>query len=191
LSRLAAIRLLTATVRSLPGCWITLRQARQEASDDSVSQALNLAAMLARLDRPQEALAAIPQLQAASAYGRGAAAYVRVMIATELKDADALDTALAEVCGLAPAFPELRQDALVVAGRDEEAASVLRERLADPGLRTAALIEIQNYPEDPAPPRVLQWRARGKALAARPEVRHEISQFGRVNNYELAAIGGE
>jgi beta-barrel assembly-enhancing protease len=163
-----------------------MRRANEESKPDAVSHALNLAIMLARLDRPQEALAALPKIDTASAYGHGVAAYARVMIASELNDESALEAAMADLRELAPTFPQLLEHALVAAGKNDEAAAVLRERLSDPVLRTEALVEIQNYADHPAPDRALQWRAARRALRDRRDVRRLVDEYGRVSSYRLA-----
>lgn len=165
-----------------------MRRASEESKQDLVSQPLNLAYALASLNRPQEALAALPPLQGASVYGHLVAALTRVMAASELNDSADLAAALEELRGHVAEYPSMLQQALIVAGKQDEAAARLMSRLSDPELRTDALVELQDYADTPAPPRVVQWREQLKALRDRPDVRHEIAAQGRVRSYPLPGV---
>lgn len=167
-----------------------LRRAVQDAKGDRISHSLNLAVFLAKLNRPQEALAAIPTLEDASVYGRAVAAMARVMIAMEMGDLTELNQALDDLRTLAQDYPGTRERALIVAGREDEAVAALVARLSDPDLRTDALVELQDYAEHPGPPRVTEWRQRLSALRNRPEVRREIATYGRIRRYPIAGVGG-
>jgi len=167
-----------------------LRRAVQDATGDRISHSLNLAVFLARLNRPQEALAAIPTLEDASAYGRAVAAMARVMIAVEMGDQTELNRALDDLRTHAQDYPGTRERALIVAGREDEAAAALVARFSDADLRTDALVESQDYAEHPGPRRVIEWRERLTALRNRPEVRREIAAYGRIRRYPIAGVGG-
>lgn len=164
-----------------------LRRAAQESKDDPVSHALNLASFLAALNRPQEALAAIPPLEKASPYGQAVAAMVRVKATVELGEPAALQAALDGLLACTRQFPGLRQSALVVAGREDDAVRTLLERLSDPQERSDALVELQHYQDDPAPVRTTEWRERANALRERPQVREAIDRYGHVRSYALPA----
>ncbi len=165
-----------------------LRRASQE-SKDGVSHALNLASFLAELDLPQEAVAAIPPLEKASDYGKAVAAMVRVKAASELDDRAALDAGLDDLRKRAQTYPGTFELALIVAGRDEEAAATLLARLADPDERSDALVELQDYAEHPAPPQVIAWRKRLAALRERTDVRRAIKAYGRIGSYAVPGVG--
>jgi tetratricopeptide (TPR) repeat protein len=165
-----------------------LRRACEESKQDLVSHPLNLAEALAGLNRPQEALAALPPLQGASVYGHLVAALTRAMVASELNDSTAIAAALEELRGHVAEYPGMLQQALIVAGKQDEAAALLASRLSDPELRTDALVELQDYADTPAPPRVTQWREQLKALRNRPDVRHDITEQGRVGSYPLPGV---
>ena len=162
-----------------------LRRAVQESKDDPLSFSLNLASLLARLDHPQEALAAVPDLKHASAYGRAKASFVQVQIASQLSDTAQLETALAELRTQAQKFPTIFERALLVADRNDEAAAQLTARLADPELRSDALVSVQDYADPPAPPRVLTWRQRELALRARADVQRAIDAYGHIRRYQI------
>lgn len=166
-----------------------LRRAAEESKADRVSHALNLANFLTVLNQPQAALTAMPPLEEASSYGRAVAASVRVKAAAELGDPAALQAALDDLLANTQQYPAVRQRALIVAGKEDEAAATLLARLADPDERTDALVELQHYLDDPAPARTTEWRAREQAVRDRPEVRQAIDRYGRIRSYPLPGIG--
>ena len=164
------------------------RRACEESTQNHVGHCLNLASNLAKLDRPREALAAMPPLNDASPGQRAFAAQVRVMAASELDDSAALAAALEDLPTQTANYPGNREWALVVAGRQDEAATVLLSRLSDPELRTDALLELQDFADHPAPPRETQWRGQIVALRNRSDARQAIAASGRIANYPLAGI---
>jgi tetratricopeptide (TPR) repeat protein len=165
-----------------------LREAREESKQDLVSHALNLANLLAELNRPQEALAALPPLDSASAYGHVVAAGVQVMAAAESEDRAGLDAALALLRAQERDNPRSLVEALVIAGRDDEAAAELVARLADPHRRSDALVDLQDYADHPAPALVTGWRQRLLALRARPDVHRAVEACGRIRSYPIAGV---
>lgn len=167
-----------------------LRLACQESRQESlVSHGLNLASFLATLDRPQEALAAIPSLEHASAYGRAVAAQTRVMVASELGDAAGLKAALDDLREDAQDYPDIRESTLIIAGREDEAAAILVARLADTNLRADALVELQDYANPPAPSRAISWRERQSAVRGRAEVLRAVDSYGRIRRYAVPGVG--
>ena len=139
------------------------------------------------LNRPRDALAAIPDLTTASNYGNEVAALVRVMAASELADSAAQEIAVAQLrAHAARRGPQLA--GLLVAGLQDEAAQALIARLSDPDLVSDALLELQDYHEDPAPEQVQKWRAQLRQLRARPDVRQAIRTHGRIDDYSLPGL---
>jgi hypothetical protein len=110
------------------------------------------------------------------------------MIASELGDAAGLAAALADLRAHAQDYPLIRESALIIAGKEDEAVATLLARLADPALRADALVELQDYAERPAPARTSAWRERQKALRDRPEVRQAVAAYGRIRSYELPGV---
>lgn len=165
-----------------------LRQACDEPKDDPVGHCLNLSILLAQLNRPFEAEAALPSLATANSYGHGIGALVRVMVASETQDKSGLDAALEELQSHAADHPELLQRALIISGKDDEAAAELMTRLADPNLRSDALVELQDYADHPAPGQLLAWRRRQMDLRSRPEVHAAIAAYGRIRSYPIPGI---
>jgi tetratricopeptide (TPR) repeat protein len=166
-----------------------LRRACEESKDEFVNHPLNLAIFLAELNRPQEALADLPPLEHANVYGHALEAQVRVMAASELDDTAGVQAALDEMRDCCQEYPGTRERALIIAGRDDEAAALLAARLLDPAQRTDALVELQDYADPPAPARQSAWRESAKALRTRPEIRQAITTYGRIRAYKLPGIG--
>lgn len=150
-----------------------------ESGRRNVSQAINVANLHAALGRPQEALAALADVEQASPYGWMQFHAARL-------------AALVETPGDPRALESLRylrehrsissgtyMRALLKAGAIDEAARVLVERLADPDERLDALLDVQSYPTSPISPRNAEWMARMRELVARPEVVRAIAAVGR------------
>jgi tetratricopeptide (TPR) repeat protein len=167
---------------------VVLRRACEESKQNPVSLALELARLLAGLNRPQEALAALPALERASLYGIASAGLVRAIAASELNDSAGLDAALHDLRSLAREYPDMLQRALIFASRDDEAATELSARLSDPDLRTDALVELQIYTDDPAPQRIVEWRKRQEAFRRRPDVQRAVQTCGRIRSYPIPEV---
>jgi tetratricopeptide (TPR) repeat protein len=166
-----------------------LRQACEESKQDLVSHPLNLANLLAELNRPQEAMAALPPLETASPYGHAVGAEIRVMVASELADTSGLNAALDELRAQERDYPAIFEQALIIAGKDDEAAAELIARLSDPNQRSDTLVELQDYADHPAPALVIAWRKRLLALRARPEVHRAVEAYGRIRSYPIPGVG--
>lgn len=161
------------------------RSLEWQGNQDTVSHNLNLAETLEQLDRPREALAMLPPPDKATPFGRMVMQFVRLAAAIEQADEAEASRALAYLREHQDDNPRLLQKALVIAGRDDEFASLMLSRLNDPTLRSEALVELQDYPEPAAPPRLAQWRARVKLLRQRPDVRAAMNRVGRVDRYPV------
>jgi tetratricopeptide (TPR) repeat protein len=162
-----------------------LRQACEESRQDMVSHCLNLASVLAGLDRPQEALAVMPSLETASSYGHAIACLIRTMAASEVNDPETVTASLEELRTYTADSPSVLQRGLLVAGKQDEATAVLVSRLTDPALRTDALVELQDYLEPPAPARVRRWRQQLTDLRTSSEVSKLIAAYGNIGRYPL------
>jgi hypothetical protein len=79
--------------------------------------------------------------------------------------------------------PDALQAALLRAGAMAEAQQVLLDRLADPVLRSAALVDMQIYFERTRAPKEAEWRARALKLGENPAVREAIAKVGVVERY--------
>ena len=162
-----------------------LRQACEDSKQDMVSHCLNLASVLAGLDRPQEALAVMPALDTASSYGHAIASLIRTMAASEANDPETVTATLEDLRTYTAASPSVLQRGLLVAGKQDEATALLVSRLTDPDLRTDALVELQDYLEAPAPARVRRWRQQLRDLRTRSEVSKLIAAYGNIGRYPL------
>ena len=165
----------------------TLQHAVQWASDKTSgagpSHAIVLANLLCELDRPREALDALPSPENLSPNGLAQMELVRLTAATERGDSGEAQRALAWLREHQAQNPSTVQLAQLIAGRTDEAASLLLARLNDPVLRTDALLELQDFADLPAPHRKNQWRAQLKALRERPDIRSAIAQVGKIERY--------
>jgi beta-barrel assembly-enhancing protease len=151
---------------------------------DTVSQPINLAALLCELDRPEEALALLPNTDKVSAFGRMQIESIRLSAAIELgRDEDATQ-ALSYLREHRADSPLTLQRALLRAGALDEAEQWLLSRLSDPMQRTGALLEMQHYYEPPRPPLAVQWHDVNVALRARPAVRAAILKVGEIDSYQ-------
>jgi hypothetical protein len=65
----------------------------------------------------------------------------------------------------------------------------LIERLEDKDLRSATLLSIQQYAVPRETARQAELRKRRTALLARPDVLAEIQKVGRIEKYNLEALG--
>jgi tetratricopeptide (TPR) repeat protein len=163
----------------------SLKLAMSQRAGAPVDHALSLAALLCDLNRPREALGVLPADDKVNEIGRFRVALVRLKSAVLLGDAEETERQLAYMQEHKATSPGNLQLALVVAGRQSEAVSVLLWRLNDPVLRTEALRSVQDFAESPAPARALQWRSGMKALRDRPAVHALIEQLGRIRSYPL------
>lgn len=162
------------------------RRAAREQPPHDVGPQINLALLLARLGRAQEALAVLPNLGPYGVLrGYALANAVHIMAARELGDFQELAVALSRLDAYTKDNPALRQESLIMAGHDDEAAIALATRLRDPLQRSDALLELQDYHTGANPPRQPDWRQRDKALRDRPEIRRLIQQLGRIQSYPI------
>ena len=152
-------------------------------SPRNVSQSLNLGFLFCELDRPKEALAAISQVTNLTDHGRQVREFVRLLAAAELQDTASSETALANL--RREGDPQALEFALLALNRLDDAARLFLSRLADATLRNDVLYEAQDIVLPPAPPRVIEWRARSDAVIGRPEVQAAILEYGRIERYDL------
>jgi beta-barrel assembly-enhancing protease len=161
-----------------------LRQATQlPDSADPVDQSINLADLLCDLDRPEEALAALPPVTKVNAYGRMQVEWVHLSAAIERGSTEGEAQALTYLREHRADSPRTLQRALLRAGALDEAEQWLLQRLNDPTHRVAALLEMQRYFEPPRPPRAAQWHGLSAALRERATIRAAVAKVGRIDSY--------
>jgi tetratricopeptide (TPR) repeat protein len=161
---------------------VDLQRASAIAEDGgaNVSQKLNLGLYLAALGRPDEALAALGGLGPASAYGSMVESHVRLRAGQALGDGAMVEQALSLLRAQRSESGISLVRALARAGRDDEAAEVLMELLADPDERADVLSELQDYRIGPALPGFTSWDELRRALLSRPDVAAAVRAVGRV-----------
>jgi tetratricopeptide (TPR) repeat protein len=164
---------------------VSYRRAVEAAKPGEVRLANNLAHALVNLNRPQEALAALPDNTAAGMAQRAYAAMIRVMAAVELGNDVLRDTALDELRGYRTAFPARLEWALVVSGRDDEATAILIAAIEDPALRSEALNRVQRYLGSSPTEQTRAWEARDEALLKRADVGKTIKQYGSILSFPI------
>jgi tetratricopeptide (TPR) repeat protein len=150
---------------------------------DLVSQPINLALMLCDLDRPEEALQALPVSEHTSGYGKMLIALAQLTAAVERGVGADADKALSYLREHRKDSPWALQAGLLRAGALDEAEHEFLLRLNDPAERTSMLVEAQDYFDAKLPPRSSEWRNRFNALRDRPEVRAAIAQVGEIDRY--------
>jgi tetratricopeptide (TPR) repeat protein len=155
----------------------------------NVSQQLNRAGLYCALGKPDEAGAVIGELGGyggmKSPFGAFAMHGVFLRIALLKNDRAAITTELAYVREHQKAghFAVLRD--FVFGGALDDATLWLRSNLADPSTRGETLALLQHFDGDRIGPGELQLEARWQAWLDSPEVREEVSKWGRINSYPL------
>ena len=161
-----------------------------ESGQPNVSQTLNLGTLLADMQRPEEALAAVAGVTGMSGYGALVQATVRLRAHLQLgQAADAAVWFERIRAGQADA-PVLLLEALLWDGRPDQAAAWLAAMLEDPDRRVDALEWCQdNLGSEPLPGRLPLVQAR-RALLARPDVRSAVEAVGRCGHSGIHASVG-
>jgi tetratricopeptide (TPR) repeat protein len=159
---------------------------QREQGVANVSQVLNLGSLLCSAGRPADALAAIARVgEGMSTYGRMVHEAVRLCAAVQSRDAATVDTALAYLASERQTSEAIYQEALVEAGRLDDAARELLARLTSPWLRAEALLEVQHVIEPPPLPGMAAAQRNRMALLARADVREAIDAVGRREHYRI------
>jgi hypothetical protein len=165
-----------------------LKSATELPAGTGVSVRISLAGRYSGLGRPQEALAVLKEITRAdvSPYGETQVQLDTLLAQAQLHDERAVQSALDYLSAHRAQALDAYQEALLAAHRDDAAAQLLMTRLADPRLRSDALIAVQEYAELSLPPAVLEEQRRWRALIARPDVAAAIAQVGSQARYALA-----
>ena len=157
----------------------------EESKESNVSQALNLGNLLASLNRPDEALAAVTKLGTMSDYGRMQLEVLQHLVAIEKADAVDAKVHLDYLREHRIDSPSTFQDALLDADLLDEAARYLIERLRKESSRTDALLSAQDYVPVARAPRIKTRHARLLEILARPEIQTEVDKVGRIEHVNL------
>jgi hypothetical protein len=150
---------------------------------NTVNQQINLGLLLCALDRPDEALALLPQADMANAYGNALIALIRVTAGLEKGNIEYVNEALSYLRAHTADNPSVLQSALLRAGEREEARQLLLWRLNDLARRGSALREMQEYAEPSRTLRESQWHALAAALRTDPTVLTATHMIGDIYRY--------
>lgn len=157
----------------------------------NVSNVINLGAFYADLGQPDKALRVLAEIGVddsdtlLSPYGRMLFHGVRQAAAIAKGDARLANRELEYLRAHQTDAIGAYQEALLRAGRLEEAAQLLIARLRDPARSRAALSEIQIYSDPPSLPGAVQLRERRRTVADRPDVRQAVDQIGRIESFPV------
>jgi tetratricopeptide (TPR) repeat protein len=154
----------------------------------SPSQALNLGGLYCSLGRPDDALAAIANAEKMSGFGQMSKVTVELRASILKRDAPATKRALAYLRKHRDSSRTGLLDALVYAGRIEEAAPRLIELLTSEAHRSDALYWLQGYREAEALPGDRDARMHYRALLARADVQAAVARVGRIGNYGIYGV---
>lgn len=160
-----------------------------EDGNRNTSQVLNLGFALCGMQRPREALDAIESVGEMSGYGRMVQAGVRVCAAAQLGDAVMLERELAYLHEHRDESEINYLEALVAAGRQDNAAAYLVEMLASQDLRADALEWMQDYARSHPLPQDVEYLADKTKLLARDDVRAALAPVGRIETYTIHGNG--
>jgi hypothetical protein len=156
----------------------------------NVSQVINLGDLYCDMGNPKDALGALVRLGSdISSYGRMQEADVRLDAAIQLGDAEGTAKWLSFIKEHRLDAPLTYEDALLRMNDSDTAAKWLIERLEDKDLRSAALLSIQDYAVPRETARQAELRKRRRELMARTDVQAEIAKVGRVEKYNIEALG--
>jgi beta-barrel assembly-enhancing protease len=165
-----------------------LKSASALPAGTGVAVLLDLAGEYAGLGRPEEALVTLRQIARTelSTYGETQVQLITLLAQAQRHDEHAVALALDYLSAHRTEAVQAYQEGLLAAGRTEQAAQLLIQRLEDPRLRSDALLAVQEYGELMPPPPVLEEERRWRALIARPEVQAAINRVGSARRYALA-----
>ena len=156
----------------------------------NVSQVINLGELYCDLGNPKDGLGTLVRLGLEmSSYGHMQEADVRLDAAIQLGDAAEKEKWLGFIKEHRLDAPRTYEDALLRMNDLDTAARWLIERLEDKDLRSAALLTVQEYAVPRETARQAELRKRRREMRARTDVQAEISKVGRVEKYNLEALG--
>jgi len=150
----------------------------------NVDQVIDLAGTYAQLGRPQEALATLEKLTPADG-GELQAELVKLCAQVQLHDRKSSAESLRVLGEHRDEALGTYQEALLIAQRTDEGAALLISRLADPRLRSAALVAVQHYSAGARSPWMLEEDRLWRALIERADAREAIAAVGTLRAYPL------
>jgi tetratricopeptide (TPR) repeat protein len=160
-----------------------------------VDQTINLARYYARSGQSGRAVEAVDGLDNLSTYGEMIVRYVRLMAAVADGSQEGIWRQIEFMERNRDDSLFLYQRALIMAGRLDEAAEFLIERLAGDVTRVGALVEMQTYLDDQPSailaPLDIRYAEQKRQLLEREDVRAAIEPVGRVQAYPVWFAGFE
>jgi len=164
-----------------------LEAASRLESVGNVGEIIDLAKLYNTLGRSREARETLQRASAedASQFGRMQFEKQTLWAAVALHEPSKAERALAFLREHRGDAQSAYQEALLIADRPDAGAALLISRLADPKQRSAALLAVQYYTENAAPPQMMGIQRRWRALLARHDVQQAITRVGRVDHYPL------
>jgi beta-barrel assembly-enhancing protease len=154
----------------------------------NVSQSISLGALLCRLNRPGEALAAIADVGPVSEYGSAEIEVIRLQAALQLKDEPQAAKSLQSLQINRASQPEKYELGLVLAGQMDRAAQSLMARLRDPVKRQDAFELVQDFPPLPSAKFEQDTDELWRLLVARADVQSAIDKVGRAGRYHMELV---
>ena len=160
---------------------------RPEHGGMNVSQLINLGGLYADLGLPDKAADTIVELGNMSPFGRMQLESVKLRIAVAKNDAAAIAASMDYQREHRADAIATWEDALLLCGKLDEAASLLIERLQKPAWRNAALVDMQHYADVTETPTEKLIHDRWNTVTARPDVQAAMQKVGRVERFHMAA----
>jgi beta-barrel assembly-enhancing protease len=161
-----------------------------DKSGENVSQVINLGGLYCDLGHPNEALGSLVRVGAkASPYGLMQEANRRLDAAVQLGDTEQTKKWFTFMQDHRADAPLTYQSALLLLDRQDAAADWLIERLKNQDQRAETLLSIQEFATPLRTPRQAELARLKRAMIARPDVQAEIQKVGRVEKYNLEALG--
>ncbi len=155
----------------------------QRKGGDTISQTVNLGAMLDELGQPSKALAVIAQVGPGSPFGELQAQGVRADAYSQLGDKEKLAKCIDFARTHLKDDPQTLEDMLIESDDLDGAAALYVQRLQDPDMRDQALASLQDWLPPALTPVTKELRHRFEQVRARPEVQEAIKAVGRIETF--------
>jgi len=163
----------------------------EELGTANVSQVLNLGAFYCDLGRPKDALRVVERVGSSmSGYGRMVLSGIRHCAALQDGNRQAASQELEYLAAHRSDSPTMVIEALLRAGRLDEAAAILIDRLEASEDRDSLLEFAQEFRRGPELPGTRILHANRRALLARADVKVAVERVGRMGVHEVFASTG-
>ena len=166
----------------------------REASEDKVSQAINLGSTYTTRNQPELALKSLEGIDWAnslSGYGRMQLQHVRLRAYLELGNRAEAEKVFVYMRENKNDAPDNWQVAMLDWGDLDGAAAQYIARLRDPKERPEALYAAQNFLDEPRMPKEAESHAQWQALLARADVSAAIAEVGRRERQPVHECGAQ